>query len=74
MVAISVRPLSTFSKDFSPETIRPMLIKFHVHPRRKAGKKVYIFGPGDMTKMAAMLIYDNNVRKSLSPDPLDRLT
>ena len=31
---------------------------------RLASKKVYIIGPGHMTKMAAMPIYDKNLQKS----------
>ena len=34
-----------------------------------AGTKVYINGPGHMTKMAAILIYGKNLKKSSSPEP-----
>ena len=34
------------------------------------GKKVYIFGLGHMTKMAAMPIYGKKHKKSSSPEPL----
>ena len=37
----------------------------------KGGKKIYIFGPGHMTKMATMPIYRKILRKS-SPEPLGR--
>ena len=45
-----------FSKIFS-ETAWPIKAKFHADPPWKEGTKVYINGPGDMTKMAAMPIY-----------------
>ena len=39
------------------------------HPWQ-GGKKVYINGPGHMTKMAAMPIYHGeNLKKSSSPEP-----
>ena len=34
--------LSTFSKDFSSETTRPISAKFHLQPAGKEGNKVYI--------------------------------
>ena len=34
------------------------------------GKKVYIFGPGHMTKMGAMPKYGKNLKKSSYPEPL----
>ena len=66
----SVRRPSTFSKDFSSETTGPISIKFHMQPLDRGGKKVYIFRPGHMTKMAAMPIYRKNLKKSSSPEPL----
>ena len=33
------------------------------------GAKVYINGPGIMTKMAAMPIYGKNLKNSSSPEP-----
>ena len=65
--------LSTFSKDFSSETTRLISIKFHLQPLDREGKKVYIFRPGHMTKMAATPIYVKNLKKSSSPEPLSRL-
>ena len=56
---------STFSKDFSSETTGPISIKFHMQPQDRGGKKVYIFRPGHMTKMAAMPIYGKNLKKNL---------
>ena len=34
-----------------------IIAKFHAEPPWEGGKKVYINGPGHMTKMAAMPIY-----------------
>ena len=51
-----VRP-STISNVFSSETARPIKAKFYVEPPWESGMKVYINGPGHITKMAAMLIY-----------------
>ena len=45
-----VRHMSTFSKDFSSKTS----LIFHMQPSGKGGKKVYIFGPIHVTKMATM--------------------
>ena len=61
--------LSTFSKDFSSETTRLILIKFHMQSldRGGGGKKVYIFRPGHMTKMDAMPIYGKNLKKCSTP-------
>ena len=74
MVASGVRRrLSTFSNDFSSETTGPIATKVHMQPTGKGGKKVYIFGPGHMTKMASMPIYGKNLKKSSSPEPLGRL-
>ena len=64
VVSVVCRP-STFSKDFSSETTGPMSIKFHMQPLDRGGKKVYIFHPGHMTKMAAMPIYGKNLKKNL---------
>ena len=64
----SVRRPSTFSKDFSSETTRPISIKFHMQPPDRGGKKVCIFRPGHMAKMIAMPIYLKNF--SSSPEPL----
>ena len=63
-----VRPF-TFSNVFSSETAWPIKAKFYVEPPWEGGKKVYINGPGHMTKMAAMPIYGKNLKKSSSPEP-----
>ena len=39
----------------------------------KRGKKVYIFGLGHMTKMAARPIYGKRFKKFSSPEPVGRL-
>ena len=41
---------------FSSETALPIKAKFYVEPPWEGGTKVYINGPGHMTKMAAMPI------------------
>ena len=50
-----VRP--PFSKIFSSETAWPIKAKFYVEPPWEGETKVYINGPGHMTKMAAMPIH-----------------
>ena len=60
----SVRP-STFSNIFSSKTTWPIKAKFYVEPPWEGGTKVYINGPGHMTKMAAMPIYGKNPSKNL---------
>ena len=45
---------STISNFFSSETAWPIKVKFYEEPRWEGGMKVYINGPGHMTKMAAM--------------------
>ena len=46
-----------------------MKAKFYVEPPWEGGTKVYINGPGHMSKMAAMLIYGKNLKKSSVPEP-----
>ena len=46
---------------FSSETALPIKAKFYVEPSWEGGTKVYINGPGDMTKMATMPIYGKNL-------------
>ena len=59
-----VRP-STFSNIFSSETAWPIKAKFYVEPPWEGGTKVYINGPGHMTKTAAMPIYGKNLKNLL---------
>ena len=54
---------------FSSETALPITAKFYVEFPWEGGTKVYINGPGHMTKMAAMPIYGKNLKKSSSPEP-----
>ena len=51
---------STISNVFYSETAWPIKAKFYVKPPREGGTKVYINGPGHMTKMAAMSKYGKN--------------
>ena len=46
---------------FSSETALPIKAKFYVEPPWEGGTKVYINGPGHMTKMATMPIYGKNL-------------
>ena len=64
--------MSTFSNIFSSETTGPIEAKFHMEPPWDEGTKVCSKGPGHMTKMAAMLIYDKNLKKSSSSEPNGR--
>ena len=57
--------VSTFSNIFSSETNGLIEAKFHVEPPRDEGTKVSSNGPGHMTKMAAMPIYDKNLKNLL---------
>ena len=61
---IVVRPF-TFSNIFSSETAWPIKAKFYVEPPWEEGTKVFIIGPGHMTKMAAMPIYGKNLKNLL---------
>ena len=56
-----VRRPFTISNVFSSETTWPIEAKFYVQPPWQGGKKVYINGPGHMTKMAAMPIYSKHL-------------
>ena len=56
----------TFSNVFSSETAWPIKAKFYVEPPWEGGSKVYINGPGHMTKMAATPIYGKNPSKIFS--------
>ena len=71
--ASSVRP-STISNVFSSETAWPIKAKFCVKPPLEGGTKVYINGPGHMTKMAAMPIYGKNLKKSATPELAGRFS
>ena len=65
-MSMVLRPLSSslsskISNIFSSETAWPIKAKFYVEPPWKGGTKVYINGPGHITKMAAMPIYGKNL-------------
>ena len=60
---------STFSNFFSLETFRPVKAKFHVEPPWDRGMNVYTNGLCHMTNVAAMPIYDKNLKKSSSLEP-----
>ena len=57
----SVRRPFTISNLFFSETAWPVKVIFYVEPPWEGGTKVYINGPGHMTKMAAMPIYGKNL-------------
>ena len=57
--------LSTFSNVFFSETAGPIEAKFHMEPLWDGGTKVYLQGPGHMTKMASMPIYGKKLFKNL---------
>ena len=77
MVASAVRrPLSVSRQHFQSTSPLKFLSQFQLNlfgASRKGGKKVYIYGPGHMTKVAAMPIYGENFKKYSSPEPLDQL-
>ena len=55
----------TISNVFFSETTRPIKVKFYVEPPWKGGTKVYINGPGHITKIAAMPIYGKTLKNLL---------
>ena len=61
----SVRRRPPFSKIFSSDTAWPIKAKFYVEPPWEGRTKVYINGPGHMTKMAAMPIYGKDLKNLL---------
>ena len=46
---------------FSSETALPIKAKFYMETPWEGGTKIYINGPGHMTKMASMPIYGKNL-------------
>ena len=54
-----------FSNIFFSETAWPINVKFHVEPPSIGGTKVYINGPGHMTKMTTVLIYSKTFKDLL---------
>ena len=63
LASVGVRRPFTFLSVFSSETAWPIKAKFYVEPPWEGGTKVYINGPGHMTKMAATPIYGKNPLK-----------
>ena len=63
LILVEHHSVSTFSNFFSLETARPIEAKFHVEPPWDGGMKVCSNGPGHITKIAAMLIYEKNFYK-----------
>ena len=57
--------VSTFSNIISSETTGPIKAKFHMELPWDGGMKVYLNGPGHMTKMAVMPIYSKNLKNLL---------
>ena len=58
-----------FQTSFPEKTTMPTEAKFHLAPQWDGGTKVCSNGPGHMTKMATMLIYDKNMKNSSSLEP-----
>ena len=65
------RPSSTILKILFSETAWPIKAKLYVEHPYEGGTKVYINGPGQMSKMAAMAINSKNVYNFSSPEPED---
>ena len=57
------------SLNISSETTGPIKVKFHMELLWDGGTKICSNGLGHMTKMAAMPIYDKNLKKSSSLEP-----
>ena len=57
-----IRLLLTYEKDFFCETTELILIKFHTQPLGKGLKKMYLIGPGHITKMVVKPKYGNNLK------------
>ena len=55
-LVVVVRPF-TISNVFSSEIAWPIKAKIYMEPPWEGGTKVFINGPGHMTKVAAMPIY-----------------
>ena len=55
---------------FQNQMAWPVKAKLYVEPPWEGGTKVYINGPGHMTKMAGRPIYGKNLTKSSSREPV----
>ena len=60
---LSLCRVFTYSNVFSSGTTGPIEVKFHVEPSWDRGTKVWIWGLGHMTNMAAMSINGKNSSK-----------
>ena len=74
-MTLALGHLSAFCQHFQMTSILKLLgqfeLNFTCNLQADGGKKLYIFGPGHMTKVATMPIYGKNLKKS-SPEPLGR--
>ena len=66
VVRLSVVCLSVTLNIFASETTGRIEARFHMESPWDTGTKDCSNGPGHMTKMAAMPIYDKNLKKSSS--------
>ena len=57
---------------FFAETVGPFETKAHMKAYGRMGMKIYTNELGHMTNMAAMPIYVKNLKKSSSPEAIDR--
>ena len=64
------RPSSTMFNIFSTETAGPIKAKFYVEPPWEGGKKVYVNGPGHMTKMATTPMKKSSKISSRAGSPI----
>ena len=70
--SVVVRSPSIISKIFSSETAGPVKAKLHVEHPLEGGTKVYINGPGHMTKMALCPYMVKTIKISSSLEPVDQ--
>ena len=57
---------------FFSKTVGRFGTKIHMKAWGRKGMKIYINELGHMTNMAVMPIYGKNLKKSSSPEPIDR--
>ena len=57
---------------FSEKTVGQFGTKVHMKVLGGIGMKIYTIELSHMTNMAAMPIYGKNIKKSSSPEPIDR--
>ena len=56
--------ISIIFSDYHSITAWPIKVKFYVEPPWEGGKKLYLSGPGHMTKLAATPIYGKNLQNT----------